>query len=86
MRLTILATILALSATVASAEDKANMDNMSQGLTMLTSSVEHVLKQFNLEVDVMSLSLSQLAEIEGVLTDSNTDADKKAGIEAALRK
>lgn len=86
MRLTILATILALSATVASAEDKATMDNMAQGLTMLTSSLEHVLKQFNLEVDVMSLSLSQLAEIEGVLTDSNTDADKKAGIEAALRK
>lgn len=86
MRLTILATILALSATVASAEDKATMDNMAQGLTMLTSSVEHVLKQFNLEVDVMSLSLSQLAEIEGVLTDSNTDADKKAGIEAVLQK
>ncbi|MES2143246.1 MAG: hypothetical protein V4516_02590 [Pseudomonadota bacterium] len=86
MRLTILATILALSATVASAEDKATMDNMAQGLTMLTSSLEHVLKQFNLEADVMSLSLSQLAEIEGVLTDSNTDADKKAGIEAALRK
>lgn len=86
MRLTILATILALSATVASAEDKATMDNMAQGLTMLTSSLEHVLKQFNLEADVMSLSLSQLAEIEGVLTGSNTDADKKAGIEAALRK
>jgi hypothetical protein len=86
MRLTILAAIMALSATVAAAQDKDMMEEMSQGLSMLESSAAQVLQQYGLEADVMSLSLGQLAEIQGVLTGSNTDAEKKNGIEAALRK
>jgi hypothetical protein len=84
MRSTILAAILALSATMASAQDKM-MEEMSAGLTMVETSAALVLKQYGIEADVMTLSLSQIAEINGVLTGSNSDADKKAGIEAALR-
>ena len=86
MRATILAAILSLSATGAFAQDKAMMDEMTAGLTMLETSAAGLLKEYGIEADVMALSLSQLAEIQGVLTSSNNDADKKAGIEAALRK
>ncbi len=85
MRSTILAAILALSATMASAQDTM-MEDMAAGLTMVETSAALVLKQYGIEADVMTLSLSQIAEINGVLTGSNNDADKKAGIEAALRK
>jgi hypothetical protein len=85
MRSTILAAILALSATMASAQDTM-MEDMAAGLTMVETSAALVLKQYGIEADVMTLSLSQIAEINGVLTASNNDADKKAGIEAALRK
>lgn len=85
MRSTILAAILALSATMATAQDKM-MEEMSAGLSMVETSAAQVLKQYGIEADVMTLSLSQIAEINGVLTSSNNDADKKAGIEAALRK
>lgn len=86
MRSTILAAILSLSATVGFAQDSKMMEEMSAGLTMLESSATALLQQYGLEADVMSLSLGQLAEIQGVLTGSNNDADKKAGVEAALRK
>lgn len=86
MRSTILAAILALSATGAFADDMKMMEEMGAGLTMLETSAAGLLKVYGIDADVMSLSLSQLAEIQGVLTASNNDADKKAGIEAALRK
>lgn len=86
MRSTILAAILSLSATAVFALDAKMMEDMSAGLTMLENSAATALKEYGLEADVMSLTLSQLAEIQGVLTGSNSEADKKAGIEAALRK
>lgn len=86
MRSTILAAILSLSATAVFALDAKMMEDMSAGLTMLENSAATALKEYGLEADVMSLTLSQLAEIQGVLTGSNSEADKKTGIEAALRK
>ena len=86
MRSTILAAILSLSATAVFALDAKMMEDMSAGLTMLENSAATALKEYGLEADVMSLTLSQLAEIQGVLTGSNSEADKKVGIEAALRK
>jgi len=85
MRLIFLATILALSSTVAMAEDKDMME-MGQGLTMLQVSSALVLKQHGFDVDVMTLTLSQLAEIQAVMTASNDAAEMKARIEAGLRK
>ncbi|MGL4237330.1 hypothetical protein [Tabrizicola sp.] len=86
MRSTILAAIVALSATMAFAQEKDMMEEMSMGLTMLEASAKTVLQQYGLEADVMSLTLGQLAAIQGALTGSNNDAEKKAQIEAALRK
>ncbi len=91
MRLTILAAILALSATVATAQDSKMMDEMQgsmmrSGISMLEASAKLALMKYGLEGDVMTLSLGQLAEINGVMTSSNTEAEIKAGIEAALRR
>jgi hypothetical protein len=87
MRLKMLATVLALSTTMAYAQDDAAMmEEMSAGISMLESSAAAALKKYGLEADVMSLTLSQLAEINGAMADSNNEADKKAAIEAALRK
>jgi len=85
MRLTTIAILLALSTTAAIAESH-DPAMMSEGLTMLESSTANLLKKYGLEADVMSLSLGQLAEIAGMVTSSNTDAEIKAGIEAALRR
>jgi len=85
MRLTTIAILLALSTTAAIAESH-DPAMMSEGLTMLESSTANLLKKYGLEADVMSLTLSQLAEITGMVTSSNTDAEIKAGIEAALRR
>jgi hypothetical protein len=86
MRLTILATALALSTSMAFAKDDAMMKQMSDGLTMLQTSAEAAFKQYGIEADVMTLTLNQLAEISGAMTASNDDGDMKAAIEAALRK
>jgi hypothetical protein len=85
MRLTILATILALSTTMAIAADDMMMQ-MSEGLTMLETSAKEAFMKYGIEADVMTLTLNQLAEISGAMTASNNDADMKAAIEAALRK
>lgn len=85
MRLTILATLLALSATMAVAQTKDTM-GMTESLTMLESSTANILKQYGFDVDVMSLTLNQLAEIKSVMTSTTSDIDIKTGIEAALRR
>lgn len=85
MRSIILATLLALSTTAAIAQDKDVME-MSAGLSMLETSAERALMKYGIEFDVMTLTLSQLAEINGAMTGSNNEADKKADIEAALRR
>ncbi len=85
MRSIILATLLALSTTAAIAQDKDVME-MSAGLSMLETSAERALMKYGIEFDVMTLTLSQLAEINGAMTGSNNEADKKAAIEAALRR
>lgn len=85
MRLTILATLLALSATMAVAQTKDTM-GMTEGLTMLESSTANILKQYGFDIDVMSLTLNQLAEIKSVMTSTTSDIDIKTGIEAALRR
>jgi hypothetical protein len=86
MRSTILAAILALSATAVFADDAMMMEDMSKGLTMLETSAAAALDHYGIKADVMSLTLAQLATIQGVMTGSNNDADKKAEIEAALQK
>jgi hypothetical protein len=86
MRLKMLATVLALSTTMAFAQDDAMMAQMSEGLTMLEASAAAAFKKYGIEADVMALTLNQLAEISGAMTASNNDSDMKAAIEAALRK
>lgn len=88
MRLKILATAaaLALSTSMAFADDAMMMKQMSDGLTMLETSAKEAFTKYGIEADVMTLTLNQLAEISGAMTGSNNDADMKAAIEAALRK
>jgi hypothetical protein len=88
MRLKILATAaaLALSTSMAFADDAMMMQQMSDGLTMLETSAKEAFMKYGIEADVMTLTLNQLAEISGAMTGSNNDADMKAAIEAALRK
>lgn len=88
MRIPTIALLMALSANAAFAASHtvAMMEDMNKGLSMLESSTALVLKEYGLEADVMSLSLSQLVEIQGVLSSMDTNAEKKSAIEAALRR
>jgi hypothetical protein len=86
MRSTILAALVALSATSAFAQEKEMAAEMASGLSMLETSAGRALKQYGLEADIMTLSLGQIAEIQAVLNQDASDSDTKAALEAALRK
>ncbi len=72
MRLPTIALLLALSATSAFAQDK-DMMGTGEGLTMLQESTVNVMRKYNLEADVMTLTLNQLAEIAGLVAKTDTD-------------
>ncbi len=86
MRSTILAALVALSTTVAFAQEAEMAAEMASGLSMLETSAARALMQYGLEVDIMSLSLGQISEIQAVLSQSSSDSDTKAALEAAVRK
>ncbi|MHA3979895.1 hypothetical protein ACW9UR_19650 [Halovulum sp. GXIMD14794] len=56
---------------------------MGEELSMLELATTNAFQQLNVEnVDVMSLTVSQLAQIRGVLESDISDNDKKRRIEA----
>lgn len=85
MRSTILAGLVLLSATAAFAQNTEMAAEMATGISMLETSVERALKQYGLEADIMSLTLSQLVEIRGVISENSSDSDTKASLQAALQ-
>lgn len=61
---------------------------MQVGLSMLEVNAQNAFDRYNIETDVRALSLSQLAQIVGILDDPDANSggsSAKASIEAVLR-
>ncbi len=60
---------------------------MGEELSMLELAVENQMERLNVEnVDVMSLTLAQLAIIRGIVEGDDSDNDKKRRIEAIVNR
>lgn len=60
---------------------------MEQELSMLELAAESALNTVGVkDVDVVSLSLSQLAQIQGIISGDESDNDKKRRIEAIIAR
>ena len=83
MRTLLLAVALSSVAAFAAAQE-ANMAEMRQAHSMLESNVQWLLNTHNIEADVGSLTLSQLAAITGVAEQSGSmsEVDLRRQIEA----
>jgi hypothetical protein len=85
MRKLMLVVALAAFPTGVFAQSTPSAD-MEQGLSMLELAASKTLEMYGVETDVMSLTLSQLAEIKAI---ADTDEDMGAGkarIEAAIAR
>ena len=86
MRFTTLGLLVAMAAGSMAHAEMSMSEEMNAGITMLQTATKQVLQKYGLEADTMELSLSQLTEIQGLLQQSNSDSDTKAGIMAALAR
>lgn len=86
MRFTTLGLLVAMAAGSMAHAEMSMSEEMNAGITMLQTATKQVLQKYGLEADTMKLSLSQLTEIQGLLEQSNSDSDTKAGIMAALAR
>ncbi len=78
-----LALAVALPATTALAQD--SMTNMQSGLTMLEESAAKAFAENNISADPRTLTISQLAEIHGILVESTSmGVDEKDKLEAVI--
>jgi hypothetical protein len=81
---TALALLLATAATSAFAFDTSDMH---QGRTMTQTAIKNAFAWLRVDGDPTSLTLIQIAKIEGVLSESDeSDADKKQAIQQILRE
>ena len=82
-----LALVVLMPASAALAQEY-NAPQMQEGLTMIQTNAEQAFKQYGIDADPKELSLAQLAEIIGVLSQSGKDGggNVKSQIEAALRR
>jgi enamine deaminase RidA (YjgF/YER057c/UK114 family) len=81
---TALALIIATTASSAFAFDPTDMH---MGRTMLEAQIANAFKTFGISHDATTLTLNQIAKIEGILAQSDeSDADMKQSIEQALRE
>ena len=86
MRKLMLAVALAAFPAGGFAQDTPPTADMEQALSMLELSASKTLEMYGVEADVMSLTLSQLAEIKSI---ADTGGDMSAGkqtIEAAIAR
>ena len=59
---------------------------MGQGLSMLELSASKALEMYGVEADVMTLSLSQLAEIKAIVDTGDDMSAAKTRIQAAIAR
>jgi len=78
-----LATAATFAAPAAFAEAHAEM-TMGEGLTMFESLVSNELDQLDIEADVTTLTLGQLAQIKDIVESDETTSVKKENIEAII--
>lgn len=78
-----LATAATLAAGGAFAEAHAEM-SMGEGLTMFEALVQNELAEYDIEVDVRTLTLGQLAAIKDVVESDDTTSKKKENVEAII--
>jgi hypothetical protein len=82
---TALALILATSASSAFAFDPADMH---MGRTMLETQIKNAFVEYGIDYDLTALSLAQIAQIEGILSDPERDSGGngvKSAVEAIIR-
>ena len=84
MRSLALGLVLALSTSAAFAEGM--VDDMGAGLTMLESTAKAAFLEYDVEGDVMLLTLAQLAEIHSILVNKGQENEVKNMLEAAVRR
>ena len=68
------------------AQDTPPTADMEQALSMLEVSASKTLEMYGVEADVMSLTLSQLAEIKSIADTGDDMSSGKQKIEAALAR
>lgn len=79
---------LALPASMAFAQ-QFNSTGMSEGLSMIELNAEKAFQKYNIDADPMALTLAQLAQIVGILSDPDRDtggSSAKQNIEAILAR
>ena len=86
MRKLMLAAALAAFPAGGFAQDKPPTAEMEQALSMLELSASKTLDMYGVEADVMSLSLSQLAEIKAIADTGDDMSAGKQKIEAAIAR
>jgi hypothetical protein len=62
-----------------------DVDTMQQGLSMLELAAARVLRENQIDVDVTTLTLSQIGEIIGIMNDPHEDTDREALLVAIRR-
>ena len=55
-----------------------DVDTMQEGLNMLELAAARLLRQNNIDVDVTTLTLSQIGEIIAINNDPHEDTDREA--------
>ena len=86
MRKLMLAVALAAFPAGGFAQDNPPTADMEQALSMLELSASKTLEMYGVEADVMSLSLSQLAEIKAIADTGDDMSSGKQKIEAAIAR
>jgi hypothetical protein len=88
MRKLMLAITLAAAPVVGFAQTTASTysTEMGQGLSMLELSASKALDMYGVEADVMTLSLSQLAAIKGIVDTGDDMSAAKQRIQAAIAR
>lgn len=88
MKKIVLASLLATGLIAGTAQAQNNVATMDVGLSMLELSVMNEFTKMGItDVDPMSLTLSQLAEIRSVVSTSGRNpAEKRQQIETILRR
>jgi hypothetical protein len=84
MRNLFTAAVLTMLPLTASAQDLGNTE-MEQGLSMLEAGVSKALSHHDIETDVMSLTLNQLAMIKEIV-DGSDGSNQKQRIEQTLAR
>ena len=87
MRKLTTALVLILAAGTATAQ-AYDVSDMHQGRTMLEQQITNAFVEYGIDVDLMTLSLAQIAQIEGILSEPERDGggnSVKSAVEAIIQ-